>query len=32
MENTNTLINSSIVRTIIKNTDIFNDMFFASKP
>jgi len=32
MENTNILINFSVVRTIIKNTHIFNDVSFASKP
>jgi len=31
MENTNTLINSSIVEAIIKNTYIYNDMTLTSK-
>ena len=32
IENTNTLINSSMVETIIKNLHIFNDVVLASKP
>ena len=32
MENTNTLINSSVVKTILKNNYIFDNILLASKP
>ena len=32
IENTNTLINSSNVKSIIKSTHIFNDIILTSKP